>query len=251
MIVSSANPEIKAVAALRRRSDRDAAGRFLIEGASEIERALDAGVEIETLYVLTGLEPPGRDRFRRVVDVAEGAYRKIAYGRDGLVAVAVTPNFGLDHILLPDPPLVLVAEAIEKPGNLGAMLRSADGAGAAVVVADPIIDPVNPNVVRASIGTLFSVPMAVADSQTAINFLKQGKIRIAAATVQGGTAPWEADLASPVALVVGSEHAGLSDEWLEAADLRLTLPMKGKADSLNASATSAILLYEAVRQRGP
>ncbi|HSL26778.1 MAG TPA: TrmH family RNA methyltransferase [Acidimicrobiia bacterium] len=249
MIVSAANPEIKAAWALRHRSERDATGRFLIEGAAEIDRAVEAGIEVETLYVLSGVELSQPDRFRRVVEIGELPYHKIAYGRDGLVAVAVTPGFGLNRLHLADPALVLVAEAIEKPGNLGAMLRSADGAGAAVVVADATVDLVNPNVVRASIGTLFTVPVAFVGSPEAIGFLKERGIGVAVATVEGGLEPWRIDLTPSVALVIGGEHGGLSDKWLEAADYRLTLPMRGKADSLNASVTAAVMLYEAVRQR--
>lgn len=249
MLRSPTNPELKTVAALHKRSEREATGLFLIEGRPEIERALAAGVQIRTLYWSSGAEPLSSPSIKRTIEVGESAFEKIAYGRDGNLAVAITPDFGLDRLQLSTPPLVLVVEAIEKPGNLGAILRSADGAGASVVVADPTTDLVNPNVVRASLGTLFTVPVAVATTTNTIVFLKERSITIVAATVGAGMAPWDLDLTKSIAIAIGNENEGLSGPWLGAADYQVTLPMTGEADSLNASVAAAVLMFETVRQR--
>lgn len=249
MIASPSNPEIKAVSALHKRSEREKTGRFLIEGNAEIDLALRAGIELEAVYVLERVGIFPGDRVDRVVVVSASAFDRIAYGRDGLVAVARRPEFGLEAFHIAQPAMVLVVEAIEKPGNLGAILRSADATGAAVLVADDRTDLTNPNVVRASLGTLFTVPIAMAPTAQAIQFLRDGAVTIAATTVDVGIPPWEADFTKPVAFVIGAEHRGLSKAWIEAADLRLSLPMRGAADSLNASATAAVMLFEAVRQR--
>lgn len=249
MIVSPANREIKAVAALHKRSEREKTGRFMIEGSTEIALALGAGIELEAVYVLEKVGTFPEDLVDRVVTVSASAFERIAYGRDGLVAVARRPRFGLDVLKVAKPALILVLDAVEKPGNVGAVLRSADATGASVLVADDRIDLSNPNVVRASLGTLFTVPVAAVPTSEAIQFLRNEVVTIAATTVDEGIPPWEADLTKSVAFVIGSEHQGLSQPWIDAADLRLSLPMSGAADSLNASAAAAVMLFEAVRQR--
>jgi TrmH family RNA methyltransferase len=165
------------------------------------------------------------------------------------VATARAPGFAIEDLLLPDPALVLVVQSIEKPGNLGAALRSANAAGAGMIVADAVTDLVNPNVVRASVGSLFDVPVALATTAETIAFLRQRSITICAAVVDSGRAPWEIDLTDPVAIVIGGEHSGLSLPWSEAADHRLRVPMAVGADSLNASVAAAVILFEAIRQR--
>jgi TrmH family RNA methyltransferase len=185
-----------------------------------------------------------------VLELGDAAFRKIAYRRhpDGVLAVVTTRSTTLDALDLPDRPLVLVVEGIEKPGNLGAMLRTADGAGVdAVIVADPATDAYNPNVVRASQGAVFTVPLAVATADTGAAWLAGRGIRVVAASPDATTPPWQVDLTGPLAAVVGSEHAGLSSVW-NGAD-GVGIPMRGTADSLNAATAAAVLLYEAVRQR--
>jgi TrmH family RNA methyltransferase len=260
-ITSTTNPRIKAVVRLRDRAERDATGRFVIEGYRELTRALDGGIRIETLLAcpslyLGGNEAGLADRARaagaEVVEVTDEPFRKASY-RDrpeGLLAVAERFGTGLDRIPTGGSPLLLVAESIEKPGNLGTMLRTAEAAGAAgVIVADPATDPFNPNVVRASLGTLFSVPLAVADSASVVAFLRTGNIRILTATPAGAVAHFEADMTGRVAIVIGSEQYGLTATWLHAADQALVIPMPGSVDSLNAAMAAGILLFEAVRQR--
>lgn len=245
LITSGSNPEIRALAALHKRSVREETGTFLIEGRLEIERALAAGLQLVKIVRREGTEPidMGVDEF----EVGPSAFEKVAYGRDGLVAVAKTPRFALSEWSPPD--LVLVAVAIEKPGNLGAMLRTCDAAGAGLLVVDPITDLTNPNTVRASTGALFDVPIAVSASSDAIAWLEASSFRVVATTVAGGLPPWEIDLTRRVAITIGSEDRGLGDPWLADRFERVTLPQSGEVDSLNASVTAGVLLYESVRQR--
>ena len=248
MITSPSNPEVRSVAALHKRAERERTGLFLIEGRPEVERAAAAGIDIVAVYRLSGSDP-FRLAGHPTVELGEMAFQKLAYGRDGIVAVAVAPGFGLEELSLTDPALVLVVEAIEKPGNLGALLRSADGAGASMIVTEGVTDLVNPNVVRASIGSLFSVPVASATTEHSIDYLRERSIAICAAMVGSGQPPWELDLRGPIAIVIGSEHSGLSLPWSRAADREITLPLSGTANSLNASVAAAVILYEAIRQR--
>ncbi len=260
-ITSATNPRIKGLVRLRVRRERDQTGLFVIEGFREIRRALEGPVEIIDIFTCPELYLGGNEvalvaaaalQGAQVWTVAQTAFRKASY-RDrpeGLLAVARQFPTTFDTLVVGPSPLVLVVEAIEKPGNLGTMLRTAEAAGAAaVIVCDPATDPFNPNVVRASLGTLFAVPLAVGTSAEAIGWLKAQRIR-SAATTPGATIPhWEADLTGPLALVIGSEQYGLSSQWLAAAEVRVVIPMPGSVDSLNAAAAAAIVLFEAVRQR--
>ncbi len=258
VITSAANPRIKALARLRQRRHRDTERLFPIEGSRAVRRALAAGWPLaEAFYApelggaaaaatLSDLHSAGVT----VTEVGDAAFRKIAYRRhpDGLLAVGHARSLPLSDIALPATPLVLIVDGTEKPGNLGAMLRTADGGGVdAVIAADTATDPFNPNVVRASQGALFSVPLAVASPQEAAAWLDARDISVLAAGPEDGSPPWHHDLTGAVALVVGGEHAGLSPSW--ASRPRLTIPMAGSADSLNVSAAAAVLVYEAVRQR--
>jgi TrmH family RNA methyltransferase len=260
-ITSTSNDRIKTLVRLRSRRERDRTGRFLVEGFRELSRAADAGIDLVEVYACPDLYLGGNEAAlaercaaagAEVTDVAEAPFRKASY-RDrpeGLLAVARQFDVSLGHLALPPVPLLLVAESIEKPGNLGTMLRTADAAGAdAVVVCDPATDPFNPNVVRASLGTLFAVPLAVASTPEAITWLDDRGIPTFAATPAGDLPHFEADLAGPAALVVGSEQYGLTGEWLEAATRRVVIPMPGSVDSLNAAMSAGILLFEALRQR--
>ena len=261
-ITSPANQRIKELVRLRSRRERDRTGRFVVEGYREIGRAVAGSVEVVELYTCPELflgenEPElvraAEDRGARVFRVAPEPFRKASY-RDrpeGLLAVARQFDTSLGRLAPGTDPLLLVAESIEKPGNLGTMLRTAEAAGAAAVVAaDPTTDPFNPNVVRASLGTLFRVPLAVAGSDETLAWLRRTGIRSLAATPEGTRPHWEADLQGPVAVVVGSEQYGLSPTWMDGADERILIPMPGSVDSLNAAMAAGILLFEAVRQRG-
>lgn len=260
-ITSSANPRVKSLVRLRRRRARDASGTFLIEGFRELTRAVAGGIQIEALYTCPSLyvgsneaELTARiaDSGAKVVELAETPFRKASY-RDrpeGLIAVARQFDTAIDGLSLEGNPLILVAESIEKPGNLGTMLRTAEAAAVAgVIVADPSTDPFNPNVVRASLGALFVVPLFVTNTTAAIDNLRAGGLAIVATTPDGDLAHYEADLRGPTAVVVGSEQYGLSDRWIEAADERTAIPMPGSVDSLNAAMAAGIVLFEALRQR--
>lgn len=249
MITSPSNPEVRAVAALHKRAERQRTGLFLIEGRTEVARAVTAGMEIAAVYRLSGSDPLHLPGNPRTVELGEMAFQKLAYGRDGIAATAVAPAFAIEDLVLAEPALILVVQSVEKPGNLGAILRSADGAGASLIVVDPVTDIVNPNVVRASIGSIFTVPLAVATTAEATAYLKKRSIAICAAVVSSGRPPWELDLTGPVAIVIGSEHIGLSLPWNQAADHEITLPLSGSADSLNASVAAAVILFETIRQR--
>lgn len=256
MITSPANPLVKAASALHRRSEREHTGLFLIEGAAEINRALKANVTLERIFLEEGADQTDEtvttwEKAAAVSLLSSAAFAKIAYGRDGVVATARQPAFDLAALTVEDPALVLVAEGVEKPGNLGAMIRTADAAGAAILVADPVTDLTNPNVVRASLGSLFTTRIAEAPTVDCLAWLGSRNITLVAATIDEGVSPWELDLREPVAVAVGSEHHGLSSAVRAKATQRTKIPMRGAADSLNASTAAAILLYEAVRQRSP
>jgi len=261
-ITSLSNPKIKAVVKLRQRSHRDAMGLMLTESYRDILRALDAGRPptqlffCEELFLKNENEPAliarCRDSACEIVSCAAPVFRKIAYRErpDGLLAVGPQIRRTLDTLTLPENALVVVAEAIEKPGNLGTILRSADAAGvSAVIVCNRCTDIHNPNVVRASTGIIFSMPLVEADSADALAFLRHHGFSILAATPHAETLHMHANLTGRVAVVVGAEQHGLSSLWLNASDLRVRIPMLGRADSLNVAAAATILLFEAVRQR--
>lgn len=260
-LASPSNPRIKAAARLRERRERDKRGLTLVDGARELRRALEAGVEVMEAFVC---EPQvagedartALDELRSsnvaVTTTTEAAFAKLAFGdrAEGLVAVVRAPSLDLDDLTLPVDPLLVVIEGVEKPGNLGAVLRSADGAGVdALIAASPLTDLANPNVIRASAGTIFTVPMAAAPTDEALRWLRDRRIRIVAARVDATEAYTELDLTGPVAIVLGSEAEGLTDAWLGPDIEAVHLPMLGVADSLNVSVTAAILVYEARRQR--
>jgi TrmH family RNA methyltransferase len=260
-ITSLQNPRIKDLVRLRNRRERDRTGTFLIEGYRELTKAADAGVVIRDVYHAPDLylgenEPGLLDRIIAggavATELGVDAFRKVAY-RDrpeGLLAVATQFPTSLDDLTLPAEPLVLVVESIEKPGNLGTMLRTADAAGvSAVIVCDPATDPFNPNAVRASIGSLFSVPLAITTTDDAMPWLHAQEIRTVATTPDVERLHWEANYRGAVALVIGSEQFGLSPAWLAEATEAVRIPMAGAADSLNAAMATGVMLFEAVRQR--
>ena len=259
-ITSPANPRIKQLVALRRRRVREQSDVTVVEGLAEIELALAAGIRPRALYYAPALTAPeslplvGRTAQlgAEVIQLTRPVFEKVSYreGPDGWLAVVPAIGGGLNQLRPGPRPLVLVSAGLEKPGNLGAILRTADAAGvAAVIAADPVTDWGNPNVVRASKGTVFSVPVASAPTAEVLEWLTARRLQVVAATPDASVLVTEADLTGATAIAVGAEQTGLSPEWLERADVRVRIPMFGKADSLNVSTSAAIILYEAVRQR--
>jgi TrmH family RNA methyltransferase len=260
-ITSTANPRVKAAARLRGRRERDKEGLTLIDGVRETMRALAGGAVVREVFVvpelLVGPEALGLlerlgEESIPVIELGREAFEKLAYGDrlDGVVAVAEAPLLTLDDLVLPPEPLIAVIEGVEKPGNLGAILRTADGAGLdAVIVAQSATDLFNPNIIRASLGAVFAVPVSVASSGDVLAWLRKRDISIVAARVDGSIDYFDADYRGAVAIALGSEARGLSDAWGELARASVRVPMLGVADSLNVSATAAVLFYEALRQR--
>jgi TrmH family RNA methyltransferase len=234
---------------------------MLVEGYREILRAIESGHPIRQLYICPELylgsnEDSLISRCKasgtEILPCTRDVFMKIAYRDrpDGLLGVAPQIRHTLADIRLSSPPLLVVAEAIEKPGNLGTILRSADAVGAdAVIVCDRCTDINNPNVVRASTGTIFTVMTVECSSADAISFLRKNKLRIASATPHTDMLYTDADMSGPLALVLGTEQYGLSETWLSSCDLQVRIPMLGQADSLNVASAATILLYEALRQR--
>jgi RNA methyltransferase, TrmH family len=257
-ITSLQNPKVKEVVRLRDRKDRDERDRFLIEGYRELKRAVDAGVQIETIFYCP-------EMFLSVNEEAliaaahcsafactPAVFNKLSYRDrpDGLLAVAPQMHRKLSDLPLSECPFILIAESIEKPGNLGSMLRSSDAAGVdAVIVCDRTTDIHNPNVVRSSVGTLFTQPVCEAGSEETIRFLKERGIAIVAATPHAELEFTEADFKVPLAICMGTEQYGLSELWMKAAEVSVRIPMLGTADSLNVASATTLLLYEVVRQR--
>ena len=265
-IDSPSNPRIKAAVRLRERRERESTGLTLVDGGREALRAIEAGAMVETAFVCRPLlattearrvaeklgqsfEPYGAAI--ELVEVGERAFERLAYGdrADGVVLVVRSPRTSLDDLELPLDPLVVVTEDVEKPGNVGAILRSADAVGADAVIAVGGTDLFNPNVIRASVGTVFSVPVAPASASDAAGWLRDRGIRIVASRVDAARLHVEADLRGSLAIVLGSEATGLSDAWRTPDVEAIRLPMTGVAYSLNVSAAAAVLLYEAWRQR--
>lgn len=254
IISSTANERLKRLRRLRKRRERDEAGVFVIEGYREVRRAAEAGIDIVEVYAspllyLGSNEPALIESIGApVYEVAAEPFASVATRDrpDGLLAVARQFDTSLDRQSLG---LTLVAEQVERPGNLGTMLRTAAGAGVTgVIAADPQTDVFAPEVVRASVGTLFAQPVSVASAADTADFLKRSGVRIVTASPDGDRPYWEADLTGSVAIVVGSEQHGVTPLWLDAADVVVAIPMAG-IDSLNVASAAAVLLFEAVRQR--
>ncbi|HEX6145781.1 MAG TPA: TrmH family RNA methyltransferase [Acidimicrobiia bacterium] len=253
-ISSASNPRIKRLIGLRDRRHRDRESVFLVEGAKELARATAAGHRPLEVYFDPGRYDRSPHPAALEVTVAASALDRASYrGRSqGVIAVFAQFDVTLDHLEPGPEPLVLLAEAVEKPGNLGALLRIADAVGAdALISADPSIDPFSPNVVRASTGALFTVPLAVSDLAPAVDWLRRHEVRIVAADPDSSLDVWSADLTGPLALMVGSEHHGLSASARAAAGISVAIPMFGGSDSLNVSVAMALVAYEALRQRRP
>lgn len=255
-ITSAQNPRVKRVLALQQKSqERRAAGRFVVEGKRELAHCLEAGLSVECAFVQQDMPgaaslplPPGTPVF----PVSARVYERMAYrgGTEGVMAVVESRTTALADLRLGSNPLIVVLESVEKPGNLGAVLRSADAAQAdAVIVCDPMTDLYNPNLIRSSTGAVFSVPCVACTSPQCIRFLKERGIQILTAQLQDSRLYYDTPMQQGTAIVMGTESTGLTDVWREAADAHIRIPMLGRLDSLNVSVSAAILLFEAVRQR--
>ena len=260
-ITSTSNTKIKQVIKLRKRSHRDSAGLMIIEGCTELQHALNNKHQLTEIFfcpelfrdhvesdILSQCQKNGINLIECTIPV----FQKISYRErpNGLLALAPQIQSSLDQLQIKDNMLIVIAEAIEKPGNLGTILRSADASGAdAVIICDRCTDINNPNVIRASIGTIFTIPVIETESAEAITWLKQNNIQILAATPQATQLHTDTDMSGNIAIAVGAEKPGLSDIWFNAADIKVRIPMLGQADSLNVAASTTILLYEALRQR--
>lgn len=254
-ITSVRNPKVKALLALQEKSRaRREEGLFIVEGRRELEHCIAAGFRVRALFACPAIagdrlpELPDVDLF----EVSEEVYRKIAYreGTEGIIAEVYAKERRLEDLVLSEQPLVMVLESVEKPGNLGAVLRSADAAGAdAVILCDPATDLYNPNLIRASVGSVFTRQVAVATSEETIAWLRAHRIAILTAQLQDSVWYYDTDMRRGTALVMGTEATGLTDVWRKAADRHIRIPMLGRLDSLNVSVSAAILLFEAVRQR--
>ena len=254
LITSAQNPKLKRLQALQEKSRlRRGEGLFVVEGRRELEHCIAAGFEIDTLFICPdiyfgGTLPSGC----RLFHLTKELYEKVAYrgSTEGIIAEVKAKYMTLEALALKDNPLIIVLEGVEKPGNLGAVLRSADAAGAdAVIICDALTDLWNPNLIRASIGAIFTVPTVACPSEEAIAFLKARGIRILTAQLQDSSPYYNVDMTGGTAIVMGTESTGLKSVWREAADAHILIPMLGRLDSLNVSVSAAILLYEALRQR--
>ena len=260
-ITSAKNPKVRDATNLMDRRQRDQTGLMLVEGVRELALAIKGGVSINRLFYCEDLfKGPEEDiilkaaaaQSAELIPVSTHVFEKMAYREDsfGLIAIAKPPIKTLNDIPLKKYPLIVVVEGVEKPGNLGAILRSADAAGVdCVIVCGKSTDIYNPNVVRASIGTVFIVPLVKTTVSESVNWLREKGIKTIATTPHAELEYFDADLGGPCAIVMGSEHEGLSDTWLNEADIRVSIPMKGEADSLNLAMSTTIMLYEAIRQR--
>ena len=269
IISSVQNARIKHVVALQQKSSlRREEGLFVVEGQREIEHCIACGYEVVEVFMRSEECGVWSENTLTPTIVSSQVYEKMAYrgSTEGIIAVARCKDHSLSSLLTPpipeqssptrslsslhEPPLVVVLESVEKPGNLGAILRTAEAADVdAVIVCAPLTDLYNPNLIRASIGGVFSVPVAVCTSQECIAFLKEHEIRILTAQLQDSYEYYDYDMTQATAIVMGTESTGLSQQWRDAADAHIRIPMLGRIDSLNVSVSAAILMYEAVRQR--
>ena len=254
LITSSQNPKVKHLLALQEKSRlRRSEGLFVVEGRRELEHCIEAGFELDTVFVCPEIfSAHGPLGAGKEFHLTRELYEKVAYrgGTEGIIAEVRLKERRLEDLPLSEHPLIVVLESVEKPGNLGAVLRSADAAGAdAVIVCDPLTDLFNPNLIRASIGAIFTVPTVACSSEDAISFLKARGIQILTAQLQDSSVYYDVDMTRGTAIVMGTESTGLTPVWREAADAHILIPMLGRLDSLNVSVSASILLYEAVRQR--
>ena len=260
-IVSAQNSRIKNIQKLSAKSkERKDQGLFVIEGAREISLALASSYSFDSVFycpeLFEGTDYPEVIQSidsKILYEVSPSVFGKIAYreGSDGILAVAKTKDHNIISLNLSENPFIIILESVEKPGNLGAILRTADAAGVdALIVCDPLTDVYNPNAIRSSVGCIFTVPVAVSESAETLSFLKAKGIRTFAAELQASQQYQDTDFTGPSAIIMGTEANGLSSFWLRNADARIKIPMRGKIDSLNVSVSTAVITFEAMRQRG-
>lgn len=254
-IASLQNPQIKGIKRLRKSSERKEKNKILIEGHKEIQLAQDSGLVLETLVFSPEFakdKSPDTLLTREVIEVSPAVFKSIAYREhpDGFLGVAKPQYLALGDIKLSDSPLLVVLETVEKPGNLGAILRTADAVKAdAVIICDSQTDIYNPNVIRASLGTIFTNQVVAGITANTIEWLREKGIRAYATTPDTNKIYTDAEYLGPSAIIIGAEHDGLSQDWLKAAYQKIKIPIRGKIDSLNASVSAAVVLYEVLRQR--
>lgn len=259
-ITSIQNPKIKNIVKLSKARERKLQNLFIIEGARELSLAISANYQIKSVYICNDLftktdYPHVLDNINKnnIIEVSISVFEKIAYreGSDGIIALVEPKSHTLSNIITKSNPFIIVLESIEKPGNLGAILRTADAAQVdAIIVCDPLTDVYNPNVIRSSVGCLFTVQIATCSSEDALKWLRQKEIKTFAAELNTDYWYQDADYRKSSAIIMGTEADGLTSFWLKNADRRIKIPMRGKIDSLNVSTSTAIITFEAMRQRG-
>ena len=252
-ITSAQNPKLRNLLLLQEKSKaRREQGLFVVEGRREIQHCLEGGFEIDTLFLCEEIAGNPVLDIPHTITLPRALYEKASYrgSTEGMIAEVRIKERRLEDLPLPENPLIIVLESVEKPGNIGAVLRSADAAGAdALLICDPLTDLWNPNLIRASLGAVFTVPAVACSSAEAISFLKARGISILTAQLQDSELYYDTPMTGGTALVMGTESTGLTSQWREAATAHIRIPMNGKLDSLNVSVSAAILLFEAVRQR--
>lgn len=258
-ITSRQNPRIKNLVHLQKSSERRKQGQFTVEGIKEIEKVVASGYQLHSVFYCPDIIFPSQvdDLFganlpREVSEVSRDVYNRIAYREDsgGVVAQVSPREHNLQDLKPGSNPLILVIEGVEKPGNIGAIYRTADAAGiSAIILCDPATDLYNPNTIRASLGCVFTIPTAICTSQEAIKWLKGNSIQIMASYLKAATPYHKADYKKPTAIVMGTEATGITNLWVSAADANIIIPMRGAADSMNVSTATAVLVFEACRQR--
>lgn len=257
-ITSTNNPKIKNIVKLQQKSsERKKQNTIVIEGLREIGLAANAGIELNSLFVCKDIisveEVISELEYEKLVyEVSKDVYNKLAYrtSTEGVIALAKPKHLKLEDLRLRENPLIIVLESVEKPGNLGAILRTADAAIVdAVIISDPLTDIYNPNVIRSSVGCVFTNQVVASSSDETINWLKEEGIKSHAAALTARESYHEKDLTKPTAIVMGTEAVGLTEKWLKNTDEQIIIPMSGAIDSLNVSTSTAILVFEAMRQR--
>ena len=257
IVTSQQNPKIKNVLALEKARTRRLQQAFVIEGQQEIAMAIQAGYQLTSVFFSPALISTDDvsaliANESLLIPVQQNVFEKMAYreGSGGIIAIAKQKQHDLEDLRLSKNPLVLILESVEKPGNLGAILRTADAANLdGVIICDPQTDFYNPNVIRASVGCVFTTPLAVASSETTRTWLTKNNIRCLATHLEAARPYYREDLRGPTAIVMGTESTGISDDWVKYASTTIIIPMQGKIDSLNVSNAAAIIVFEANRQR--
>jgi TrmH family RNA methyltransferase len=258
VITSPQNSKIKNILALEKARERKKQNLFIIEGVRELALAKDAGYKITSVFFCPEIIPPHEllsivKQEQLLIPVEQSVFAKIAYREStgGIIALAEQKQHLLEDFKLRKNPLLLILEAVEKPGNLGAMLRTADAAGIdAVIICDELADFYNPNVIRSSVGCVFTNQIAASPSDRTIHWLKQNNIQILCTYLKASATYTEMDFTKPSAIVMGTESLGLSNVWIENSTQNIIIPMQGKIDSMNVSTAAAVVIFEAARQRG-